>query len=166
MDVDGYLVELFGRLPGLVHAAVEDLDEAKLAEAPADGANTIAWLVWHLTRIEDHHLSEAAGTPQRYIEDGWHERFGRGADPQDHGYGHSPADVASVRATADDLAGYHDAVHARTIDFLSGLTPGDLDRIVDESWDPPVTLGVRLASVASDCLQHVGQAAYLRGLIT
>src|SRR3546814_6042551 len=100
MDVDGYLWELFGRLPVLVHAAVEDLDEAKLAEAPADGANTIAWLVWHLTRIEDHHLSEAAGTPQRYIEDGWHERFGRGADPQDHGYGHSPADVASVRATA------------------------------------------------------------------
>src|SRR3546814_2321006 len=53
MDVDGYLVELFGRLPGLVHAAVEDLDEAKLAEAPADGAKTIAWLVWHLKRMED-----------------------------------------------------------------------------------------------------------------
>src|SRR3546814_10249480 len=107
MDVDGYLVELFGRLPGLVHAAVEDLDEAKLAEAPADGANTIAWLVWHLTRIEDHHLSEAAGTPQRYIEAGWHARFGRGADPQDPGYGHSPAAVASVRGPAADLAGHH-----------------------------------------------------------
>jgi hypothetical protein len=37
--------------------------------------------------------------------------------------------------------------------------------VVDASWDPPVTLGVRLVSVISDDLQHAGQAAYLRGMI-
>jgi hypothetical protein len=36
---------------------------------------------------------------------------------------------------------------------------------VDDYWDPPVTLGVRLVSIISDDLQHVGQAAFIRGVI-
>ncbi len=166
MDVDGYLVELYGRLPDLVQQAVEGLDDDQLATAPSEGANTIAWLVWHLTRVQDHHIAEATDAEQRYLAEGWHERFGRGPDPQDHGYGHTAADVASVRGSAADLIGYYDAVHGRTIDYLGDLTPGALDRVVDEAWDPPVTLGVRLASLVSDCLQHAGQAAYVRGLTT
>jgi uncharacterized damage-inducible protein DinB len=166
MDVDGYLVELFGRLPDLVREAVEGLDEDQLTAAPGDGANTIAWLIWHLTRVQDHHISELTSVEQRYLADGWHEHFGRGPDDQDHGYGHTAADVASVHGSAEDLIGYYDAVHARTIGYLSALTAADLDRVVDERWDPPVTLGVRLASLIADCLQHVGQAAYVRGLLT
>lgn len=165
MDVDGYLVELFGRLPDLVHEAVDGLDEAQLTGAPGEGANTIAWLVWHLTRVQDHHISELSGVEQRYLADGWHAHFGRGPDDQDHGYGHTAADVASVRGSAEDLIGYYDAVHAPTIEYLSGLSPADLDRVIDERWDPPVILGVRLASLISDCLQHAGQAAYVRGLL-
>lgn len=80
------------------------------------------------------------------------------------GYGQSADDVAAVRVEAGLLAGYYDAVHERTLGYLSGLTDAELDRIVDESWDPPVTLGVRLASVLSDDLQHAGQASYVRGL--
>ena len=57
-------------------------------------------------------------------------------------------------------------MHARTVAHLAGLSEADLDRVVDERWDPPVTLGVRLVSVISDDLQHAGQAAYLRGLVT
>ena len=165
MDVAGYLVELYGRLPDLVRGAVDGLDDAVLTRAPGEGANPIAWLVWHLTRVQDHHLAELTGDEQRYLADGWHERFGRGPDPQDHGYGHTAADVASVHGTAADLIAYYDGVHARTIAYLGALRASDLDRVIDERWDPPVTLGVRLASVASDCLQHAGQAAYVRGLL-
>lgn len=166
MDVSELLVEEFGRLPDLVREAVGDLDAEQLATAPGHGANTVAWLVWHLTRVQDHHLSEVMGAEQRYLAEGWHERFGRDPDPEDHGYGHSPEDVASVRpASGDDLVGYFDAVHACTTGYLQGLSQADLDRIVDDRWDPPVTLGVRLASVLADDLQHVGQAAYVRGLL-
>lgn len=165
MDVDGYLLELYGRLPGLVSEAVDGLDESDLTSAPREGANTIAWLVWHLTRIQDHHISELAEVEQLYLTAGWHERFGRGPDPQDHGYGHDAADVASVRGSGADLVGYHEAVQARTVEYLTGLTASDLDRVVDERWDPPVILGVRLASLVSDCLQHAGQAGYARGLL-
>lgn len=163
MDVNGYLVELYGRLPDLVHHAVDRLDEAELVTPPVADANPIGWLIWHIARVQDHHIAEAMGREQRYLADGWYERFGRGPDPQDHGYGHTAADVASLRGTAEDLVAYYDAVHEVTIAYLEGLSPADLDAVVDEAWDPPVTLGVRLASLVSDCLQHVGQAAYVRG---
>jgi hypothetical protein len=166
MDVADLLIEEFGRLPEVVREAVEGLDVDLLTASPAPGANTIAWLVWHLTRIQDHHVSELLDADQRYITDAWHERFGRGPDSQDHGYGHSAADVASVRpASGGDLLGYYDAVHARTLEYLGTLSAADLDRVVDERWDPPVTLGVRLTSILSDDLQHAGQAAYVRGLL-
>ncbi|HEX4868003.1 MAG TPA: DUF664 domain-containing protein [Acidimicrobiales bacterium] len=166
MDVNDLLTEEFGRLPDLIHQAVADLDADQLATPPGPGANTVAWLIWHLTRIQDHHVSELLDAEQRYLSEGWHERFGRSADPQDHGYGHTAEDVASVRpASGEDLVGYYDTVHARTIDYLGGLSRDDLDRVVDERWDPPVTLGVRLTSILSDDLQHAGQAAYVRGLL-
>lgn len=166
MDVSDLLVEEFGRLPDIIHAAVADLDDQALVTAPAADANTVAWLVWHLTRVLDHHLAELLETDQRYLSEGWYERFGRGADPEDHGYGHTAADVASVRPReAADLTAYFDDVHPRVIEYLSGLRPDDLDRVVDERWDPPVTLGVRLASMLSDAMQHGGQAAYVKGLL-
>jgi uncharacterized damage-inducible protein DinB len=166
MDIADLLIEEFGRVPEVVREAVTGLDADVLTTSPAPGANTIAWLVWHLTRIQDHHVSELLDADQRYLSEGWHERFGRGPDAQDHGYGHSAADVASVQpASGDDLLGYYDTVHARTLEYLGTLSAADLDRVVDERWDPPVTLGVRLASILSDDLQHAGQAAYVRGLL-
>lgn len=166
MDVSDLLTEEFGRVPDLVHEAVEGLDADRLTGAPAPGANTIAWLIWHLTRVQDHHFSELLEKEQLYLSDGWHERFGRGPDPEDHGYGHTADDVASVRpASAQDLSGYFDAVHASALAYLASPSAGDLDKVVDERWDPPVTLGVRLTSILADVLQHVGQAAYVRGLV-
>ena len=72
--------------------------------------------------------------------------------------------MAAVRAGADLLLGYFDAVHERTIDYLGTLHEDDFSRIVDTRWTPPVTLAVRLVSVIGDDLEHAGQAAFVRGL--
>ncbi|MFY1636661.1 DUF664 domain-containing protein [Solwaraspora sp. WMMB335] len=74
--------------------------------------------------------------------------------------------AAIAPESAAALVEYQAAVAGRTRAFLITLTGTDLDRVVDERWDPPVTLGVRLVSVATDDLRHVGQAGYLRGLLT
>ncbi|MEH0844999.1 DinB family protein [Micromonospora sp. CPCC 205711] len=166
MNVDDLLTEIYDRLPALVRAAVEGLSPDELRRAPGPGANPVGWLVWHLTRIQDHHVADLLGAEQIWITGGWPARFGLPADPDDTGYAHGPEQVAAVRPqSAEALVGYHEAVAGRTRKFLSGLTAADLDRVVDEAWDPPVTLGVRLVSVAEDDLQHVGQASYVRGLI-
>jgi Protein of unknown function (DUF664) len=160
------LMDAFGRIRALVHGVVEGLEPAKLALRVEDDANTIAWLVWHLTRVQDDHVADVAGADQAWTANGWADRFGLPFDVADTGFGHSPDDVAQVRVDDPDLlAGYHDDVHARTVKYLQTVTPQDLDRVVDEAWDPPVTLGVRLVSVIGDDLQHVGQAAFVRGIV-
>lgn len=166
MDVAGLYVELYGRVPPLARRAVDGLDAEALTRTPAPGLNTIGWLVWHLARVQDHHVAELLGADQVWTGGDWASRVGLTPDPDNTGYGHSPEEVAAVRPDGPDvLLGYLDAVGLRTRAFLEGLGPADLDRVVDRRWDPPVTLGVRLVSVADDSLQHVGQAAYLRGLL-
>jgi uncharacterized damage-inducible protein DinB len=160
------LIDAFARIAGVVRSTVRGLDAETLAGRVDPDANSIAWLVWHLTRVQDDHVSEVAGRAQAWTEDGWAERFGLPFDVADTGYGHDTDDVAAVgQVGADDLIGYHEAVHARTEAFLRSLTDDDLARVVDRNWDPPVTLSVRLVSVISDDLQHAGQAAYVKGVL-
>ncbi|HEY2790911.1 MAG TPA: DUF664 domain-containing protein [Micromonosporaceae bacterium] len=160
------LTEAYSRLPDLVRRACDGLSADQLAWAPAEGANSIGWLIWHLTRIQDHHVSQLSGQEQAWAAGPWAEQLGRDADPEDTGFAHKPADVASIRPpSADVLIGYYDTVHDRTMTTIATITPEDLDRVVDRDWDPPVTMRVRLISVLGDDLQHVGQAAYIRGLL-
>jgi uncharacterized damage-inducible protein DinB len=166
MEAKDILTDALGRIPDLVHAAVDGLTPEQLRWAPAPGANPIGWLVWHLTRVQDDHVADLLGAEQIYVTGDWAPRFGLKADPSDTGYGHTPAQVAAVTPeSAAVLEEYHRAVHQRSAEFVAGLTAADLDRVVDTAWDPPVTMGVRLVSVVDDDVQHAGQAAYLRGLL-
>ena len=172
MSGSDVLVEAFGRIPDAVSRAVDGLDAGQLAYRPtlgdgsASAGNSIAWLVWHLTRVQDNHLADAADRDELWLTDGWAEKFGLDLPREDTGYGHTSDDVDKVRVdSADMLAEYHRAVQVRSMKFVEKLGETDLDRIIDSSWDPPVTLRVRLVSVIEDCLQHAGQAAYLRGLL-
>jgi uncharacterized damage-inducible protein DinB len=159
-------IELFSRVAENVHEVVDGLSAADLVWTPAEGANSIGWLLWHLTRVQDDHVADLLDEEQLWTTGVWAPRFGLAPDPGNTGYGHSPEEAACVRPdSADVLVEYYDAVAAKTDAFLERLTPDDLDRIVDERWDPPVTLGVRLVSIADDDIQHAGQAAYVRGLL-
>jgi|SRR5690606_2724173 len=159
------LADAFDRIRQSVHAAVDGLSVDQLAVRLDPKANSIAWLVWHLTRVQDDHVSDVAGIDQAWTAEGWADRFGLPFDAAATGYGHTSDDVAAVKVSAELLSGYHDAVHARTRSFVEGLSDADLDRIVDESWTPAVSLGVRLVSVINDDCQHVGQAAFARGIV-
>ena len=158
------LTDAFGRVQETVHEAVDGLSAAQLAARLDDDANSIAWLCWHLTRIQDDHVADAFGVTQvwpRFID-----QFALPFGPRSTGYGHTSEQVAQVRvATGELLTEYHDAVYEQTVSLVAGVTDADLSRVVDEGWDPPVTLGVRLVSVISDNLQHAGQAAFVRGIL-
>ena len=155
----------FGRIREIVEEVLDGLSTAELNSRLDSEANSIAWLVWHLTRVQDDHVAHAAGTEQAWTASGWAERFALPLDVLDIGYGHRPDQVALVTADANLLGGYYGAVHANTLRFVRQVSDADLDRVVDERWDPPVTLGVRLISVIADDLQHAGQAAFVRGIL-
>jgi len=159
------LTDAFGRIQELVRDIASDLDTAALSRQLNPEANSIGWLLWHLLRIQDDHLADAAGTEQVWTAGGWYDRLGLPFDASDTGYGHGPEQVAAVVIKDPGLLiEYSDALHRQTVAYLSGLSDQDLARVVDDRWDPPVTLGVRLVSVLGDDWQHAGQAAFLKGL--
>jgi len=166
MDVSELLGELFSRIDQHVHGVLEGLATDDLVAVAEPGSNPIGWLLWHLTRVQDSHVAELLEEDQVWVEPGWAARFGLEPDPANVGYGHRAEQVAEVRPESPSaIAEYHAAVAARTRSLLAALTPDALDRVVDRRWDPPVTMGVRLVSIADDDIQHAGQAAYLKGLL-
>jgi Protein of unknown function (DUF664) len=159
------LIDGFGRIREIVHDVLDGLTQDDLDFRVDGSANSIGWLIWHLTRVQDDHVAAAGDLEQVWLTQGWAERCGLPLDLADIGYGHSSDQVAVVRLSRDLLAGYHDATCEQTISFVSGLTDADMSRIVDRRWDPPVTMGVRLVSVLGDDLEHAGQAAFVKGLL-
>ena len=155
----------FDQVDETLRGTLDGLDADDLARRPAPGANPIGWLTWHLVRVQDDHVAELAGRDQAWTGEGWAGRFDLPFDPSETGYGFDDEQVGAVRVPSVDLLrSYAAAVHARTAAFLDGLADDDLDRVIDDSYDPPVTVGVRLVSVLTDDLQHLGQAGYVRGL--
>lgn len=166
MDVTAVLHDGFARLPPLAAAAVDGLDATALRWRPSPDANPIGWLVWHLTRVQDDHVAEVIGEVQVWTAGGWAPRFGLPDGVRDTGSGHDRTQVATVVPEGPQvLVRYLEAVTDRTLAVLGGLDADALDRVVDTSWDPPVTLGVRLVSVLTEGHAHVGKAAYVRGLL-
>ena len=134
MDIPALLTDAFDRVHHGVHELLDGIDQDTLHVRPDGEANTICWLMWHLTRVQDDHVSAVAGTEQRWTADGWYERFALPFEASATGYGHDSRDVAAVTAAAELLSGYYDAVHQATVRFVSNLTATDLDRVVDERW--------------------------------
>lgn len=159
------LADQYQRILTTATRVVGDLDGRDLAWRPDAEGNSIAWLVWHVARVQDDHVTDLADGQQVWTVDAWAARFGLDPDAMDTGYGHTSEEVASIQPAGPDvLVDYLEAVTEQTVAHLDGLDAGDLERIVDDSWDPPVTLGVRLNSVIGDNWQHIGQAAQVRGL--
>ncbi|MDE9365124.1 DUF664 domain-containing protein [Luteipulveratus sp. YIM 133132] len=161
------LTDGFDRVHDNVGAVLDGLTTEQLLARPTPRANSVAWLVWHLSRVQDSHIAGLLDTEQVWHSEGFADRFALPYDASATGYGQSPEEVGAFRV-ADPalLREYHEAAHELTLTALKGLTDQDLGEVIDRSWDPPVTKAVRLVSVVDDAAQHVGQAAYVRGLVT
>jgi hypothetical protein len=162
------LRDSFNRLIEHVDALTEGLSDEVSFFRPVtvsgQQANSIAWLIWHSARIQDAQLADVAGVEQVWFRGGWVDRFALDLPRDAHGYGHTADEVGKVRAPGNLLASYYHAVHRMTLEYVAGVTDEELARIVDENWNPPVTASVRLVSIIDDCAQHLGQAAYIRGI--
>ncbi len=164
MNANEVLADGFGRIREVVHGVASSVPPDALTYRPDAEANTIAWLLWHTARVLDSQVAEVAEQRQIWVADGWVERFALPFDVEATGYGQTSSDVILVVANIENLVGYYDAVHEMVLAYVSRVDEAELDRIVDERWDPPVSAGVRLVSCIEDGLQHVGQAAYVLGL--
>ncbi|OYN78760.1 hypothetical protein CG716_15175 [Mycolicibacterium sphagni] len=158
------LRDSFTRIIEHVNNLTDDLTDDVSFFRPTSTANSIAWLIWHSARVQDLQIADIAGTDQVWFTGGWVDRFELDLPRDAHGYGQTPEEVGKVRAPADLLAGYYHAVHKATLEYIASVSTAELARVVDTNWDPPVTASARLVSIIDDCAQHLGQAAYVRGI--
>ena len=158
------LKDAYSHINRIVHQSADGLSIDQLTYRPEDGSNSIAWLVWQLTRIQDSHLAPVTQLPEAWLTEDWSEKFGM-LDDGTVGQGDGPEEVAAMRLSTELLLGYHDRVAERTLGYLEKVDSDELERIVDTNHDPHVKAGVRLVSVIQDNMQHAGQARYVRGMI-
>lgn len=159
------LIDEFEQIRDAVYPAVNGLSPDELAHRPDEESNSIAWLAWHLTRVQDQVVSSLSGREPVWTEQGWFDRFGLALDPSDAGYGHDAAMVGVVKSPAAQLLDYFEDVHRRTVGWMRSLDDASLSKVLDGTSVPPATVESKLVAVIVDDLQHVGQAAYVRGLL-
>lgn len=159
------LRDAYARIHEELPALLDGLDATTLLWRPDPDANPIAWLAWHLARVQDDHLAGVGAVEQVWTSAGFADRFALPYALDEIGYGQTSAQVGAFGvADASLLLDYHAAVHALTVRVLDSMAAADYARVVDERWDPPVTAAVRLVSVIGDAQAHLGQIGYVRGM--
>ncbi len=168
MDWQQLVIGLFLRILEELETVLEGLTVEDLNQRPSPDGNSIGWLAWHLTRSHDRNTSELMGEEQLWTRDGWYARFDRNADPAETGFGHSTEEVSAFRSPEGRVVlEYHRAVVERAKEYVGGsLSENELDR---EAYSPTLgtthSVGRRLVGIIREGFQHVGQAAYVRGLL-
>ncbi|HEY7138914.1 MAG TPA: DinB family protein [Methylomirabilota bacterium] len=131
MDALGLFVLRYNAIHGkFVDDLFAGLTDAQARERP-HGLNSVAWLVWHATRVEDATVSRFVDDqPQVLTEGQWRDRLG--VDRRDVGSGMAEDEVESLSARIDTAAlrGYAHAVADRTRSVTGSLTPAAWDEIV------------------------------------
>ena len=161
------LLEDLARRPAETAGLV--LDGLGLQEAhtqPGGIHSSIVWLIWHAARQEDVQVAQLTGREQVWTAGDWAQRLGIDRGPEDFGFGDSAQDVGAVTTRSlEELAAYLTAVTEESVRYATALSDDDLAEVIDDSYDPPVTRGVRLISTFEDASTHLGQAAYARSLV-
>jgi hypothetical protein len=139
----------------------EATDE-QLHERLTPSANSIAWLIWHLSRWRDHMSAKIMGEPEVWIRDGWTDRFD--LPPTATGLGDSYDRVAAFRPERALLFEYFEAAHAAATDRISRMTPDDLMKPVEYVPNDLRPAWRCLIAMCGDSIQHTGQINFLRGL--
>lgn len=161
------LIDAARRPLDAAEAVLSGIDDVVLHTSPDERGSSIAWLIWHAARQQDAQVAILADRPQVWETGAWAQRLGVRREPSEVGFGDDLGTVRSLRvASSKELLGYLRAVVEFLSDYLGELSPAQLDEVIDTSWDPPVTRGVRIVSTIDDAAQHLGQAAYVRGLLT
>ena len=151
---------------GMVDRALEGLDDATLARQPNNESNSIAWLLWHMTRVVDVFINTRLQTKkQLWIQDGWHQKFGMSDDPANQGGGWSLEQVAAWEPPPREaLLGYVQAARAAAQEYLASLSDADLEAsVVSPPGSDPRPVSDLLGILVFDNVVHGGQIAYLRG---
>ena len=161
-------IDIFERILHELEAALDELTIDDLNQQPRPDCNSIGWLTWHLTRVQDWAAAELLGEEQLWIKDNYYAKFNRTPDPEDAGIGDTLEDVVAFRSPdALTLLEYHRAVLRQSKRYItSKLSETELNREFDNPKYPTITnVRTSLMRLINDNMQHLGQVNYVRGML-
>ena len=167
MECKDLVIQNFDSTLSILEQTLKGLTREELDWQPKPNCNSIGWITWHLSRFLDWGSSFFSGEEQLWIKDGWFGRFDRPADLADTGGRNTPEQVAAFKSPdTDTLIDYYRAALEKFKLFLNTVSSSDLDKEYDDNWSQVYpTLGSRINAAVRETLQHLGQIAYIRGLL-
>src|SRR5262250_2434446 len=100
MDAVEFFLLRYGDLHRpLVDDLLKGLSDSQIRGRPVPGVNTIAWLLWHMARIEDVGINRFFVDEAQVLDGGWAARLGVGR--RDVGTGMSDGEVEALSARID-----------------------------------------------------------------
>jgi uncharacterized damage-inducible protein DinB len=143
---------------------IEGLTPDEMRWQPTPHTNHIAWLVWHLARVEDRWVSRLRQAPEVWNDEGWANRFRM--DPESNGFGQTMEEVRAMPEIAlQDLMAYFDAVRVVTRHYLEQATDADLAQTYPHPRFGECTGAWIVGHILVEESQHVGQVALIRGMV-
>ncbi len=147
-----------------VNDAIKKLSQDELAWRTKPHSNSIAFLMWHLARVEDLWINRILkGGKEIYEAEGWYKKYK--TEIQDNG---AFFDEAKLKAwpvpTLKLLKEYAAAVRQTTLAYLKTLNEKDLDEPRDFTWMKG-TNGTALSHLISEIGEHSGQIGYIKGIM-
>ena len=125
--------------------SVSRLSEGQLLWQPPNGANTAAWLLWHIAEVEDNWVRDKVYAQPR--------RFPFGASVRDASMEDYPRKAA--------LLEYFHEVRALSRDRLERASQEDFSRQVDDEGFGWIDVRGVWIGVATSCSWHGGQLVLL-----
>ena len=166
MSDTGTAISALQRNWSMVDQSLANMDDASMASRPNDQTNSIAWLLWHMNRVVDRFVNDRfQDKPQQWVSDGWHDKFGMPANPDDNGRGWTAEQVAAWQPPAKEvMVGYYDAVKSNALAYVGSLSAADLEKQVPFPAPPnTLALGEALGVLVFDNIVHGGQIAFIKG---
>ena len=167
MDLRDFIIRSLEEIQEDLKRSVDGLTKEDLMTQPQPGANHIAFMIWHMTRVEDkllHNLFQCS--PQLWESGKWYERMGLPEDPKSTGFGYTAEQVSCFPSVQPhELMDYVEAVRADTLDYLENIDAASLDEKVTAPPLGEVSIGNLISILVVELAQHVGQIAYVRGLV-
>lgn len=174
MDTNPFIKQTLDHFESRLDQTLRGLTNEELAWRPNAEANSIAFVIWHTTRVEDRFMQKMVReTEEVWTGGGWYSRLG--LDEGDTGVDFSVDRLASFPAlSVENLRDYLDAVRAETNAYLDAAAPAGFDLVPDRNPFPEVpgadeyfegcTIARMFLILIGEHFQHLGHAAYIRGL--
>ena len=161
MEAKKLILKSLEQSQGYLTKALDGLTQEEVAWSPGVECNSIAFTLWHLSRVEDFLVNRVIQRQKELYEaENWQEKLGTPVKA----YQYTVEEVQDWPVPKlEVLREYANSVREKTLTLIQSIPSEKLSELARPDR-PPDTIGDILGHMSTEIAMHVGQIAYLRGV--